>query len=144
MTFKDILSEVIDWLRQDKRITYRALKRQFDLDDDYLDDLKDELIEAKQIAKDENGRVLVWIGEAGDIPPSTSQPDQPETQPVVEQAEPVQETPSSVEPHTTEAERRQLTVMFVTWLVQQNSPGDLTPKITVNWYANIRAPVATL
>jgi class 3 adenylate cyclase len=112
MTFKDILSEVIDWLRQDKRITYRALKRQFDLDDDYLDDLKDELIEAKQIAKDENGRVLVWIGEAGDIPPSTSQPDQPETQPVVEQAEPVQETPSSVEPHTSEAERRQLTVMF--------------------------------
>ncbi len=43
-------------------MSYRALKREFDLDDDYIEDLKDELIEAKQIARDENGRVLVWIG----------------------------------------------------------------------------------
>jgi len=27
MTFKDILAQVIDWLEQDKRVTYRALKR---------------------------------------------------------------------------------------------------------------------
>jgi len=37
MTFKDVLAQVIDWLQQDKRITYRALKRQFDLDDEYLE-----------------------------------------------------------------------------------------------------------
>ena len=46
MTFKDVLAQVIDWLQQDKRITYRALKRQFDLDDEYLEDLKSELIQA--------------------------------------------------------------------------------------------------
>ena len=46
MTFKDVLAQVIDWLQQDKRITYRALKRQFDLDDEYLEDLKAELIQA--------------------------------------------------------------------------------------------------
>jgi hypothetical protein len=40
MTFKDILAQVIGWLEQDKRITYRALKRQFDRDDAYLEDLK--------------------------------------------------------------------------------------------------------
>jgi len=40
MMFKGILAQVIDWLEQDKRITYRALKRLFDLDDAYLEDLK--------------------------------------------------------------------------------------------------------
>ncbi|SRR5213594_1320196 len=50
MTFKEVLAQVIDWLQQDKRITYRALKRQFDLDDAYLEDLKAELIQAKQLA----------------------------------------------------------------------------------------------
>ena len=64
MTFQDVLAQAIDWLQRDKRITYRALQRQFDLDDDYLEDLKNELIEAKQVAKEENGRVLVWTGDA--------------------------------------------------------------------------------
>ena len=63
MTFKEILAQVIDWLQQDKRLSYRALKRQFALDDDYLDDLKAELIEARRVALDEDGRVLVWTGD---------------------------------------------------------------------------------
>ena len=40
------------------------LKRQFNLDDDYLEELKDELIEAERVAVDEDGKVLVWIGAA--------------------------------------------------------------------------------
>ena len=40
------------------------LKRQFQLDDEILEDLKDDLIYAKQLAVDEDGRVLVWTGEA--------------------------------------------------------------------------------
>src|SRR5262245_51075162 len=63
VTFKEILAQVIDWLQQDKRLSYRALKRQFALDDDYLDDLKAELIEARRVALDEDGRVLVWTGD---------------------------------------------------------------------------------
>ena len=43
MTFKEVLAQVIDWLQENKRISYRALKRQFDLDDEYLEDIKDEL-----------------------------------------------------------------------------------------------------
>jgi class 3 adenylate cyclase len=61
--FKEILAQVIDWLQQDKRLSYRALKRQFALDDDYLDDLKAELIEVRRVALDEDGRVLVWTGD---------------------------------------------------------------------------------
>ena len=45
--------------------TYRALKRQFNLDDALLDDLKEELIYGQQLAVDEDGRVLVWTGGMG-------------------------------------------------------------------------------
>jgi len=43
-------------------MTYRALKREFNLDDEALEDLKEELIEAERIAVDENGKILVWAG----------------------------------------------------------------------------------
>ena len=36
MDFYDILDQVIDILRSRGRMSYRALKRQFDLDDDYM------------------------------------------------------------------------------------------------------------
>ena len=40
MTFRDIFAEVIDWLQKDKRVSYRALQRHFDLDDACVADLK--------------------------------------------------------------------------------------------------------
>jgi hypothetical protein len=56
VTFREVLAHAIAWLQQDKRISYRALKRQFALDDDYLADLKDELIEIQQVAVDQRLR----------------------------------------------------------------------------------------
>ena len=50
MTFYEVLEQVIALLQRYGRVTYRALKRHFDLDDDYLDDLKAELIDARQLA----------------------------------------------------------------------------------------------
>ena len=47
MTFDEILTQVLDLLQREKRVSYRALKRRFDLDDDYLEDVKDELFHAK-------------------------------------------------------------------------------------------------
>jgi hypothetical protein len=64
MTFYEVLEQVIALLQRHGRVTYRALKRQFDLDDDYVDDLKAELIVARQLAVDEQGEVLVWTGGA--------------------------------------------------------------------------------
>lgn len=50
--------------------------RQFDLDDEYLEDLKAEIIEAKRLAVDEGGTVLVWTGETAPAPvPEPSRPD---------------------------------------------------------------------
>jgi class 3 adenylate cyclase len=112
MTFKDVLAQVIDWLQQDKRITYRALKRQFDLDDAYLEDLKAELIQAKQLAVDEDGAVLVWAG-ASAISEPPSPPAPPTLQPLTQEQPSPQTAPLPTAPHrSADAERRQLTVMF--------------------------------
>jgi predicted ATPase/class 3 adenylate cyclase len=62
MTFNEILDRAIAILQHRGRLTYRTLKRQFDLADDVLEDLKFELIEGQRLATDENGTVLVWSG----------------------------------------------------------------------------------
>ena len=72
MTFEEILDQAIAILQRRGRLTYGALKRQFDLDDAYLDDLKDELIYGQRLAVDEEGRVLVWTGPLGTTPLATS------------------------------------------------------------------------
>ena len=72
MAFEEILAQVLHLLQREGRVSYRALKLRFNLDDDYLEALKDEIIEAKQQAVDENGKVLVWTGGAGTT--STAEP----------------------------------------------------------------------
>src|SRR5262249_28402766 len=62
MTFEEVLTQVRELLERKRRVSYRALKLQFNLDDDYLEGLKDELIEAEHVAADEGGKVLVWVG----------------------------------------------------------------------------------
>ncbi|MBI3756398.1 MAG: AAA family ATPase [Deltaproteobacteria bacterium] len=60
MKFSDIVKQAVTLLQESQRITYRALKREFDLDDEALEDLKNELIDAQRVAIDEDGKVLVW------------------------------------------------------------------------------------
>ncbi len=63
MKFYEVVEQVLALLQREGRVSYRALKREFGLDDDYLEDLKAEIIEAKRLAIDEDGKVLVWVGE---------------------------------------------------------------------------------
>jgi hypothetical protein len=74
--FVAVVDQVIALLRQRGRVTYRTLKRQFQLDDESLEDLKEELIVGQRLAEDEAGRVLVWIGGAETLPsaPPSSEP----------------------------------------------------------------------
>jgi hypothetical protein len=67
--FVAVVDQVIALLRQRGRVAYRTLKRQFQLDDEALEDLKIELIDSQRLATDEQGTVLVWTG-AGAIPPA--------------------------------------------------------------------------
>ena len=63
MTFDEVLEQVREMLQSKGRLSYRALKRRFNLDDEYLEDLKAELIKAEGVAADEDGEVLVWVGK---------------------------------------------------------------------------------
>ena len=58
-----MLDQVVDLLQSRQRITYRTLKRQFDLDDAALEDLKEDLFFAHPHIVDEDGRGLVWRRE---------------------------------------------------------------------------------
>ena len=64
MTFDELLAQVLDVLRREGLVSYLALKRRFDLDDNDLEDLKDEIIAAKQLASDEGGLPPVWTGDS--------------------------------------------------------------------------------
>jgi class 3 adenylate cyclase/tetratricopeptide (TPR) repeat protein len=101
MRFSEIVAQASTLLQRKGRITYRALQREFDLDETALVDLKDELIEGERVAHDENGKVLVWTGT------HTEQPADHE-----EQRKGEAPTPPPAAPSAAEAERRQLTVMF--------------------------------
>ena len=74
MTFEEILDAVIAMLQRRGRVTYSTLKRQFQLDEDALSDLKEELLFAHPQVRDEAGRGLVWIGDAGTAPLVDSPP----------------------------------------------------------------------
>ena len=63
MKFSEVVAQTLAWLQREGRVSYRALKREFELDDEFLEDLKAEIIEAKRLAIDENGKVLVWTGK---------------------------------------------------------------------------------
>src|SRR5262245_44141975 len=64
MDFYAVLDQVLALICQRGRVSYRERKRQFDRDDAYLDDLKVEIIEVQQCARDQEGTMLVWTGEA--------------------------------------------------------------------------------
>ena len=78
MTFDEILAQVLDLLQRQGRVSYRALKRRFGLDDAYLEDLKVEIIKAQRLAIDEADEVLVWAGVAL---PQTQGPRPPDSWP---------------------------------------------------------------
>ena len=128
MTFNDVLSQTLAILQQHGRVSYRALKRQFALDDDYLADLTEALLFAHPQVVDEGGRGLVWTAIAGPTPATTTPPP---GAPLLTQEPHAGERdshPQSSPPP--DAERRQLTVLFCdlvdsTALSSQLDPEDL-------------------
>src|SRR5215831_8911234 len=129
MDFYTILDQVFDLLRQRQRVTYRALKVQFHLDDEAVEALKEELVYGQRVAADEEGRVLVWTGGTGGSPSLTPAVPQPMLQPATPAAPPFpgEFSPAVLPPPN--AERRQLTVLFCdlvdsTRLASQLDPED--------------------
>src|SRR5215475_2629030 len=109
MDFYEVLERVLALLQRHRRVSYRALKVQFELDDDRLDLLKEELLYAQYPIADDSGRGLVWTGELGGV--QEAAPRQSTPQPAAQQNQPIQAEPPT-EHRSPDAERRQLTVMF--------------------------------
>src|SRR5713226_7696976 len=108
MTFDETLAQVLELLQREGRVSYRALKIRFSLDDEYLEGLKAELITAKHLAVDEEGKVLVWRGEPGERGAWSE-----ERRKIEAQKPPIAPRALLPAPRAApEAERRQLTVMF--------------------------------
>ena len=80
MTFDEVLAHVLDLLQRQGHVSYRALKRRFELDDEYLEDLA-ELIDAQRLAVDEDGKVLVWISGTATAAVPASEPERAHAQP---------------------------------------------------------------
>jgi hypothetical protein len=109
MDFYVVLAQVIDLLQREGCTSYRALKRQFGLDDDYLDDLKVELIDVKQLAVNQDGKMLVWTGAPATTtsPPAPSREPSPLSYTPPYLAEKIRATRSALA-----GERKQVTVLF--------------------------------
>src|SRR5262245_26290258 len=111
MTFEEILDQAIAMLQRRGRLTYGTLKRQFQLDDEALDDLKNELIYGQRLVVDEDARVLVWTGDTGTVPPAAARVETPAQTPLAY-------TPSYLAEkiltsrRALEGERKQVTVLF--------------------------------
>ena len=126
MTFSELLEQVQAFLHREGRVSYRALKRHFTLTEDDLEDVKAELIDAKRVAADEDGKVLVWISEGTKPETENQRIGEPEKeQPLSSDAR-----RQTLDSRLDAAERRQLTVMFCdlvgsTPLAEKLDPEDL-------------------
>jgi hypothetical protein len=64
VSFIETVQRAGDLLRQQGRVSLRALKREFELDDATLEDLVEELVDIQQVATRE-GKALAWMGRSG-------------------------------------------------------------------------------
>ena len=128
MTFDEMLAQLLELLQREKRVSYRALKVRFQLDDDLLEAVKDELIYAKKLAVDEENRVLVWIGDTANGQEFVSPHAQTIQQPATQRQQSPQVTPHATVSPPPDAERRQLTVMFCDLVASTQLSGRLDPE----------------
>src|SRR5262245_34791836 len=91
MSFLEIVVRAKAYLARHHRVSLRALRREFDLDDQGVEELVEELVQVQQVAV-LDGRTLGWTQR-------TASPE-------------AVETPGTPVLAVPEAERRQLTVMF--------------------------------
>jgi class 3 adenylate cyclase len=129
--FSEIIEQASALLCSKGRMTYRALKLEFGLDEEQLDVLKEELIDGQRVAVDEGGKVLVWTGappvagatvpvaDAQSLVPRSQQPN-----PGLRAADPGQWTPPHLAERiraeqaaleargTTDGERKTITALF--------------------------------
>lgn len=121
MNFEEVLDQAVAMLQRRGRVTYRTLKLQFNLDDEQLEVLKEELIEAEQLAGDRDGNMMIWAGDTNSAPAQPSAPSTPGP-PSVPAKQPKDPLDAYTPQHLSEkiltsrraleGERKQVTVLF--------------------------------
>jgi len=112
MTFEEILDQAIAMLQRRGRVSYNTLKRQFQLDDAALEDLKEALLFAHPQIADEAGRGLIWPGDTAAVAAPAPAPA------LVQAPAPLAYTPPYLAEKiltsrsALEGERKQVTVLF--------------------------------
>jgi class 3 adenylate cyclase len=111
MDFVAVVDQAIALLRQRGRLTYRTLQLQFQLDEDHLAALKDELLFAHPQVHDEAGRGLIWTGDPGTAASAAAPAATPAPEPLAYTppylAEKILTSRAALE-----GERKQVTVLF--------------------------------
>jgi TOMM system kinase/cyclase fusion protein len=121
VNFDEMLAQVFELVQRQGRVSYRAIKRRFDVDDDYLADLREDILFTHPHIREEDGRGLVWTATPVPTGGPTPHPPLPDV------ASPQMES-SSVVLHPSDAERRQLTVMFCDLVDSTTLSGQLDPE----------------
>ena len=129
MTFDDILVQVMTLLKRQGRVSYRALKMRFDnIDDEFLEVLKEELLYVYESEVQADDRGFTWTGDSELIDVARNPAELPEPAAELGQAQPTLSDTTPVEPTMPEAERRQLTVMFCDLVGSTRLSTDLDPE----------------
>src|SRR4029450_12370058 len=111
-----VSDQVVTLLQQRGRLAYRMLKLQFQLDDEQLEALKEELIDIQELAVDKDGKMLVWKGAEGtpsalSRAPAPSQPPASYTPPHL--AERIRAEQMAMDTRgATDGERKMITALF--------------------------------
>src|SRR5262245_16343819 len=128
-TFDEILTQVLARIDREGGVASRVLKRPCALDDEYLEDIKADLIDAKRVAADEDSKVLVWLGK-GSLGASAQGP----------KAKPILYTPSHLAERilveqaaleargATDGERKTITALFADIKGSMDLIEDLDPE----------------
>src|SRR5215472_16012898 len=135
MDYDALVTQALALLQRKQRLAYRVLKLRLQIDDDLLEALKEDLIYAKKLAVDEDGRVLVWTGDQEiPLPPPAPSTAEPPANPAPDHARPpLSYTPKHLAEKiltsrsVLEGERKQVTVLFAdvarfTTLAEQLDP----------------------
>jgi class 3 adenylate cyclase len=101
MSFLETVARARAFLEHSGRISLSGLRREFDLDEDALEALVEELVDTQQVAARE-GKILAWLGRGTAERSLASESIHPAGA----------AAPETLRQYPTEGERRHLTVMF--------------------------------
>ena len=130
MKFSEIVEQASALLQRKGRVSYRALKREFELDDEVLEDVKEELLFSDPQIEEIDGRGLVWTGTTTEQenPVEAESDGTTPTAPADAAPRITNLEPKGADSRSAGGERRQLTVMFCDLVDSTALSGRLDPE----------------